>query len=175
VFRDILHWYPFSLFSPNGHFLVANEGFRVLIWSLRDGSSKTLLVIMPSVHSRLHSVQTDDISRLWIIMAGSGYGMHGQANFWTNGKATCVWALCGVQSRWERVGEWRWEGILRYWDVSSLADMEMGRDRGIPDRGFNKFENSKGIVCVISEQCTTFWGFILSISTGINSFRFLFT
>ena len=45
-----------------------------------------LMLIIAARHTRSHSVQMDDISRPSILMAGSEYGMHGQANFWTNGK-----------------------------------------------------------------------------------------
>jgi WD40 repeat protein len=155
-------------FSPDGHFLVATEGSKVLIWSIRDGSSKTL----DDDHSIAFSVAFSPDGRhitsvdyygwisVWHVRTGQlldkwkGHAIYGNCvAFSPDGKGL----VSGAN-----------DGILKYWDASSLVGMKMGKDRA----RFQQIRKFEG------HSVRHFWALHSSsynaISTGINSVRFLF-
>ena len=136
-------------FSPNGHFLLSGDsGGGVRIWSLRDGSSKTLIHNAHNIFSVAFSPDGRHVASLdfhgwlriwdarsgWLLDSWKGH-THGAfcMAFSPDGK--------GLVSGGE-------DKTLRYWDVSSLLLAgKIGRGRkisGIPGQKFQQIRTFEG-------------------------------
>ena len=94
---------PLSIFPPRAISL-SQPGASESTFGLFVTALPKRCGIMSPAHSQLHSVQTDDISRLWILIAGSEYGMRARANFWIHGRVTLemgiVWRSVQMGKDW---------------------------------------------------------------------------
>lgn len=160
-------------FSPDGRFIVGGEGLCIRIWSLRDGSSKTLLDDAANIFGitfspngrNIASVDFDGLLRIWNTRTGQ------LLDTWLGhtGMGLCVAFIpdgMGLVSGGA-------DGILKYWDVSSLSDMELGRYGGSPGERFQLIRKFEG------HDVRDFRAFHLlrltnTILTGMASFYFLF-
>ena len=125
-------------FSPNGRFLVSCcGGGAARVWSLRDGSSKTLIESFSSIEITFspdgrHIACLDLDSQLVIWDARTGRLL----DKW---KAHVEEAFC---LRFSPDGKGLVSGgdkELKYWDVSSLAVMERGREQIIDGDSGQRF------------------------------------
>jgi len=131
-------------FSPDGRFIVGGEGLCIRIWSLRDGSSRTLLDDAVNIFGitfspngrHIASVDFDGLLRIWDTRTGH------LLDTWLGhtGMGLCVAFIPDGKGLVSGGAD----GILKYWDVSSLSDMEISRDGGTPGERFQLIRKFEG-------------------------------